>query len=74
MIRSSYIKTAAIEISDVVKTTPDGVVVIVKDTGKRLCLPRRHVDFMPGLAIIPTWLFDKIYVEATPNRAAPSRK
>jgi len=65
MIRSSYIKTAAIEITDVVKTTPDGVVVIVKDTGKRLCLPSRHVDFMPGLAIIPAWLNNKISGEAT---------
>lgn len=53
-----------------VNTTSRGVTVVVKKTGKELNLPRNHVDFMPGLAIIPAWLFRKIYGEATPTRAA----
>jgi len=74
MIHNSHIKITALEITDVVKTTPQGVTVIVKKTGKELHLPANHVDFMPGLAIIPAWLFNKIYREATPDRAAPSRQ
>jgi len=74
MIRDSHIETTALEITDIVRTTPRGITVVVKDTGKELNLPVNHVDFMPGLAIIPAWLFRKIYREATPNRAAPSRQ
>ena len=74
MIQSSHIETTALEITDIIKTTPKGVTVVVKKTGKELHLPVNHVDFMPGLAIIPAWLFRKIYREATPTRAAPSRQ
>ena len=61
MIKSSRIEVTTLEISDIVKTTADGVTVIVKKTGKKCHLPYKDVDFLPGLAIIPVWLFDKIY-------------
>lgn len=74
MIQGSHIETTTLEITDIVRTTPRGVTVIVKKTGKKLHLPINHVDFMPGLAIIPAWLNRKISGEATPTRAAPSRQ
>ncbi len=74
MIQNSRTEITTLEITDIVKTTPRGVTVIVKDTGKELNLPGKHVDFMPGIAIIPAWLFNKIYRETTPDRAVPSRQ
>ena len=61
MIQSSHTETTALEITDIIKITPRGITVVVKETGKELNLPVNHVDFMPGLAIIPAWLFRKIY-------------
>lgn len=59
MIRSAYIETRSIKILDIARTTPTQVVVVLK-SGREFPLPRFHVDFMPGLAVVPLWLYQRI--------------
>lgn len=61
MIRSARTETAAIAISDIIDADDRQVVVLVTATGKPLRLPRAHVDFMPGMAILPAWLAKRIF-------------
>jgi hypothetical protein len=39
--------------------------IVVEDieTGKDLRLPKQHIDFRPGLVVIPVWLARKIFNE-----------
>ena len=57
--RPPHIKV--IEISDLIRTTANGLRVRVRSTGKALWLPRRHTQMVPGHAIIPIWLHERIF-------------
>lgn len=51
---------ACIPISGVKDVTERGVKVVDADTGKDLCLPRKHAELYHGRVFIPVWLFNKI--------------
>ena len=50
----------AVQITEILETTNWGVKVRIKRTGLPAWLPRRYTDFMPGRAVIPKRLADKI--------------
>jgi hypothetical protein len=52
-----------VEINGVFPGTEKGVPVIIKSTGKKANLPRRLVEFHPGLVLMPKWLADRIEQE-----------
>lgn len=54
----------SVDIENITRTTRDGIMVIVKRTGKPAWLPRNLAEFMPGRAIIPVRLARKILGES----------
>lgn len=72
--KMTYIPTVAVEISDIPDTTPRGIQVVIKKTGKTAWLPRRYVKFLPGHAIVPVWLLKKMGIGkdvTKPNKSMP---
>ncbi len=53
-------KKEILKITDILRTTPDGVQVLIEATGKTAWLPRRWVDFLPRRVVVPDWLARKI--------------
>ena len=72
--KMTYIPTVAVEISDIPDTSQRGIQVVIKKTGKTAWLPRRHIEILPGHAIVPVWLLKKMGIGkdvTNPNKPMP---
>ena len=52
--------SVAVQISNILDTSPDGIKVEIKKTAEVCWLPRAVVDFFPGHVVMPDWLARKI--------------
>ena len=64
-----------IPIKNILRTTRDGVQVVIAQTGDRAWVPRNDVLFIPGAMIVPGWLGKRLLLgrqsggSATPQTA-----
>jgi len=61
---------AALELSDILRTTDRGIWVRIKATGKLAWLPRSRSQIFNRTAFVPQWLADKL----CPASGGPGRK
>ncbi|MBW1730032.1 MAG: hypothetical protein JRH08_00875 [Deltaproteobacteria bacterium] len=71
--RERQTRMLLIPIDDILRTTANGVQVLVSHTGKPAWVPRNHVLFIPHAMIVPEWLGRRLLFAETekPPQTAP---
>ena len=53
-------KVKTLKIADIVTTEDKRVKVELAGSGQRVWIPKKGIDFAPGVVIFPMWYWDKI--------------